>query len=367
MTGVDSRPTRAAYVLVVSASLLSQALFCWPLQIAIRAGQNAILVIPFAVGWSVMIAAASTRVMNVNLGARAQVLLRALDLAALSLLIVTDGFVVSMFCSMLRAVFYVETPRPALLLPLVGVATWAAWQGKWAAARVTSLWMPLLFIAAGIGIGLGLTNVGFGRAVIPNRTVLLLPIFQAVGVLAYAAVPLGVTIRQWIPEVQGRIRGRRSTLAVLMPWTLLTTLYAMSVTTLGADALVRVRWPLVFTLEQVTVDSAFFISRIGIGIIFGWTAATIVGGMIHLTTVGGWVSGGARRPSPGWGIVPAAVIIAGIALVVSSPTEATRWLIGFWDRFCAAYLIAEALVLFGVLVGPVMAARRATRLATHHP
>lgn len=300
------------------------------------AGSNALLVLVLAAGWAAVVAWLSLAT-GVQADARG---MPVLDAVAFVLILGIDITAVSLLGTMLQVFFFFDTPRWALLAPLLAMIGWWASRPLAVSSRIVVLWMPVLIGGSLLVAALGLSNVAYPAALWPSTLIRLPEVTGGLGVLAYMGVPLGVTLRQMGSRVQGA-RPVDGLAAVAMLGAILGTLYALTVATLGPAALVHLRWPVVFTLQQITLDSAFFISRVGIAVIFGWTLAFMLGALVHLAVISRVV-----QPTAWAAAVGATGILAG-ALLLSQPTVTTQWLIGIWDPLCVVYLVLE-LVMLGV-------------------
>jgi len=131
----------------------------------------------------------------------------------------------------------------------------------------------------------------------------------------------------------------------------LGALYVLTVGALGPVALTHVRWPVVFVLDHVTLDSAFFLSRIGIVVVFSWTLGVMLGLIVHLRLV--WTLVPVR---PGTRLGGSGILLAGWALVAlrlfPSPLASTRVLLRWLDPGAVWYLLVEMIIVGGMGSSP---------------
>lgn len=340
---------RASFVWTVTASIVAEALFVWPLHVVLAAGQNAILAVGLIGGWAVAIALAHPATRPSSAGLRQA--LRVLDVLGWLLLGAVDTVMLVSLMAMLKTFYFFETPLWALLLPFCALVGWAAAKPRGTAQRLATLWVPLLFAGSLLVVLLAMGNVHYPRTLLPNQTVHGGAVMQATAVMAYVVAPIGVTLRglgstvQTPPTAAVRLGGP------LLAWSFLTTLYLLVMGTLGPSALIHLRWPIVFMLDQVTVDSAFFISRVGIAVIFGWTLGIALGLLIHIDLMGEgvrhrWPSS-ATRP-----VVAGSVTLAWFvaALLIRTPATASTLLLSELDPIALGYLGIEALLLMIVVL-----------------
>lgn len=331
---------------VVSASVLGAGLFIWPLHMLLAAGQNASVSLGLALPWAMTMVYLNSvpRLM----GTRWNRMLMGLDLLALLLTWCVDGLMLNQLGSMLQTFFYFETPRIAVVLPLLLLVGWAVNRSPETVWRVVSFILPILLFSSLVIFALAFTNVHHWRPVAPNAVIVLGPILEGWGVLAYIGVPLGVTLRRVIPRLAAPPSRLIRVGSTVIPWLFLVVLYIVVAGSIGPDAMKDLRWPVVFTLDHVTLDSTFFLSRIGMVVIFSWTVGVSLALMIHLRL---FFSAVRMRPTSRW--IVTGLGLGGwaiVALAISSPAISSVYLVQDLDPLCRGYLVLELLLLVLVRV-----------------
>ncbi|NMP24094.1 hypothetical protein [Sulfobacillus harzensis] len=177
----------------------------------------------------------------------------------------------------------------------------------------------------------------------PNTVIALDPIDHALGIVTYVGMSVGITLR-----IAGRILAeppgwRMRVVAAAVPVAFFAMLYALAMGALGPIAITHVRWPLVFVLDHVTLDSTFFLSRIGILVVFSWTVGVATGLIVHVRmaqlSVGRW-------PRMARWISPTVVLCWFVAdLIIPSPHTATELILRWVNPGATVYLVLEMLVL----------------------
>ncbi len=331
-----------AYSSSLLASILAGSLFIWPLHIVLAAGQNADLVLVVAGGTMVIWTAIVPGV-----GREPTPVAAVLDGTALVLMMAVDGLILVSLGSMLQTFYFPETPRWALAGIFLAVVVGWTLRRPHSAPILAGLWVPLLLAGSLAMVGLAFTNLRFIRVLAPLPTIALRPLGLGLVVMAFVILPIPITLRRYGSQRQEVPRWRDRLIPALTAWALLGLLYAVVVGTLGPTALTHLRWPLVFTLDQVTLDSAFFLSRIGILVIFAWTLGAAIGVLVHFDVM---VSPSTGAGVPLWAVPAIGMVwFAGI-LLIPSPAWATWWLVHRVDFAAAGYLTLDALYSSMLLV-----------------
>lgn len=328
----------ALLVWAVVASVVAGGLFVWPLHLVMVAGQNSGVVL---VGFGLWLAAvALLHPGHEGFDGGWSTGYRALQVTACVGLMGMDGMILAELGGMLQTFYYFETPRWVLVLVIIGVVGWGA-RGRGATLwRTMFLWIPILLGITFLTLLIGLTNFHYGRAVLPNQVIVIPAQLRGFLVLAYLGLPFGATLRT-VRQVLGAPPAWGWRLgAIMAPWTLLAALYIVTMGSIGDQALIHLRWPVVFTLDHVTLDSTFFLSRIGLVVVFGWTMGVALGLMVHLRLVIEVAHDTVPRITPylPWG---AGVLWAVSTMLLPSPDVATQFLLTIVNPFSGLYLLIE--------------------------
>lgn len=350
-----------ALVWVVTASVLAGGLFVWPLHIVLVAGQNADLALVAAWCWGGLIALFQPPRDAVRGWTRR--LLTALDSVALLGIFSLDCIVLNQLATMLQSIYYYQTPKSALVLPLVAVIGVAVNRTPVSVWRMVTFFVPVLIVLS-LGIfGLALVNLHHPRAIFPIPDIALTSILQGLGIIAYVGVPVGVTLRRASARMAEQPTWRGRLVALALPAGFLGVVYAITMGALGPAALIDLRWPVVFVLDHVTLDSTFFLSRIGIVVVFSWTLGVAMGLAVHLRLL--WAVAPVRQSVRVIGSTVLLGIWGGSALVLNSPTTSTYLLLRWLDPMATWYLVVELAVLIGIrMVWMVRGYRRESTIGT---
>ncbi len=349
---------RRVLVWGVSASVLEAGLFVWPLHVVLMAGQNADLAVVAALGWGLLVITVTPH--RRPSGPISPRVFFGLDALALVGLWGLDGLLLNQLASMLQTFFYFDTPRCALVIPLMILIAWGVHRGPQVVWHVATLWVPALFGLSFAMFLLALVNVHHLRPALPNQVILIPPLVRGVGILAYMGLPLGVTLRHLLPRLDSPVSWSLRSSAIGLPWLFLAMIYVLVVGSVGPDAMATLRWPVVFALDHVTLDSTFFLSRVGIVVIFAWTVGVALGIMVHLRLTQAVLLPAA--PPRAW-ILTGVLLstMAGIALGITSPDVSSAILVHDLNPGCEAFLALELLTVSVVH----LAMRRAPSAARH--
>lgn len=356
------------FMAVIATGVVANLLFVWPDHVVSAAGENAV--------GSVLVVSALIVVSGVlhyewvsrlDLSKAATLwALRGVMGMGLILVAATDVGLASLLGHLLNTLFYPYTPLVGLAIPFIAIVVWLGVSSSELVARVTHFW----FFVGGIvllAISLiGTIHVTHGHPLWPH-VVYAMPMLHGIGIMAYMFLPVGPAVSLIAPRVNASVkRTRYAVLAgCLIAAAGLIIIYVLVIGILGPDTIMHLRWPLVYSLETITLDSTFFISRIGLAVIFFWTAVVSLGFAIHIH-LSGWA-----MTQGGW---PAVVASVGIALVLGASTvlfstasAATRWILQDVDPMAIVYLVLEHGVVLGWTMTGILVARRNGRLAETQP
>ncbi len=270
--------TPVSYAFTLGVSLVADALFVWPLHVVLAAGQNAILSMLMTALWAIFIILLPPRSHSSKWTSRVWQILNA---AGGILLSTIDSIMLASLVAMLRTFYFFNTPAWAFLISFALLVAWGSSQAPEAVPRVIMLWGPLLITISVSIMILALHNVQYPRAIWPNHVISLDTVFSGVLMMAYILTPIGLTIR-WLASPQNTVPVPKiRILGLFLGGGFLVAMYCITIGTLGPSALIHVRWPIVFVMNEITVDSAFFVSRVGIAVIFGWLTIMALGFLVH--------------------------------------------------------------------------------------
>lgn len=350
-------PGQFTAVLVTAA--VANMLFVWPDHVVSAAGEN-------AVGSVLMVSALimASGLLHLAWVTRldrsapvTQWAVRGLMALSLTLVAATDIGLASLFGHLLQAMFYPHTPLWGLAVPVLGIVVWLGVSSSEVVARVTHFWFVVGgSLLAGIAF-IALIHVSHGHPLWPHQ-MYVIPMLHGVGIMAHIFLPIGPTVALLAPRVNASVtRIRQGVLAGCgIAVGILIVIYVLVLSIVGPDTVMHLRWPLVYSLETITLDSTFFVSRIGLAVIFLWTAMVSLGFAIHIHLAGWAMTHG------GWPAVVTSVAIAGAlgasTLLFSTASAANRWILEDIDPVALVYLLLEHAVILGwVLVG-LLADRR---------
>lgn len=325
-------------VWATTASALSGELFVWPLHLVMAAGQNSVLVLIWVVLWMVTITLISPS--PTKLDGTWSTVHAWLQGVACVVLIAMDGIMLVELSGMLQTFYYFNTPRWALIFPIIVIAGWGARGISATLWRTISLWIPVLLSITFLILMISLTNVHFGQILLPNHVIILSNQLQGIFVVAYLGLPIGVTIRSLHPILAKPAPKPHRIWAAIAPWMVLSALYVVTMGSIGDQALTRLSWPVVFTLDHVTLDSSFFLSRIGLLVVFGWTVGVALGIMVHIRLLVIFSNTAAPRISH---YLPLSIGILWMieTFILKSPDSAAYLLTHMFDPVSSVYLLGE--------------------------
>ena len=339
------------YTTMLVAAIIGNVLFVWPGHVVAAAGEDALGSIGFVILGVLVSGLLHHQVVQRSQDIPAlRVPLRISAGLGMGLAALMDLALVTLLTQMLHTLFYADTPRWALLLPLLAMVAWGSGITLDALGRLMQLWVPLGGFVLAVIAAIGLIHATHVRPLWPQQWYLR-PMLQGTGVMAYLLVPVGPAVACLAPHVNaagGAIRRGFLAAGGVLSLTLLA-IYVLVTLMLGPNAIAHLRWPLVYSLETITLDSTFFISRVGLAVIFLWTAVVALAFAVHLRLTVLVVAPRARAV-PFW-LSGGLTSLYGIGLVVfPTPSASTHWILRDMDPIALGYLIVAQCVLTIALV-----------------
>ena len=331
-----------AIIWIAFAGIVTDGLFVWPLHIVMAAGQNADITLMLTGLWGIAVALLNPA--RENQPALWQMIFRGLNILGVLGVVILDAVMVSELSGMLQTFYYFETPRWVLSTPLLVASASAAMRRGNVPWRVVALWVPILAAGAVIILGISFTTVHHLRPLEPNQVVQVIPVIRAAGVEAFIGLSVGVTLRMASSFAAEPPSWAWRLVSIEIPILFFILLYVVAMGSLGPEALIQVRWPLVFVLDHVTLDSTFFLSRIGIMVILTWTIGMGMGFIVHLR-ITQWVVSYRWPRTARWTPIPVTGWWWVGSLLITSPHAATQIVLHWIDPVVPLYLGMELLIL----------------------
>ena len=338
MTVTDSKMAPSLLVWAVVASVVAGGLFVWPLHVVMVAGQDSGVVLVGVGLWWAVVALLSPG--SERFDGAWSTFNTVLQVTACVGLMVMDVVILAELGGMLQTFYYFETPRWVLILVIIGVVGWGARGRGPTLWRTVFMWIPVLLGITFVTLLIALTNVHYGRVLLPNQVIVISAQLRGFLVLAYVGLPFGATIRSVRHVLVAPSPWGWRLIATIVPWTLLAALYSVTMGSIGDQALVHLRWPVVFTLDHVTLDSTFFLSRVGLVVVFGWTMGVALGLMVHLRLLILVAHESVPRITPALPWVGVLFWTVG-TMLLPSPDVATRLLLTIFNPLSGIYLLVE--------------------------
>lgn len=337
-------------------AVIGNVLFVWPSHVVAAAGENALgSVVLILLG---LVVSGLLHHQGIRLAAErraVQWVLRGVTGTGLALVCLVDLALVALLTQMLHTLFYADTPRWALLLPFLPIMMWAGGITLDGLGRLTQLWVPVGGLVLATIAAIGLIHATHVRPLWPQQWYVT-PMVHGVGIMAYLLAPVGPTVVSLAPHVNATERATRPGFLVAAAVTGLTLLavYGLVIMMLGPNAIPQLRWPLVYSLETITLDSTFFISRVGLAVIFLWTAVVALAFAVHLRLSLQWLTPRRAAP-PVWLVGGLGMLYGAGILAFPTPSASTHWILRDIDPVALGYLLVEhGLLLLLLLVGPLL-------------
>ncbi|NMP24967.1 hypothetical protein [Sulfobacillus harzensis] len=356
------------YTTMLVTAIVGNIMFVWPHHVVSAAGENAlgsIVVLIAALMLSGLLH--HHAVWRATRHRLTRCLLTSAAGLSLTLVVGVDLALLALLLQLMGTLFYADTPRWALLLPLLGIMIWGAGIRLDALGRLTQLWVPLGGTMLAFVSAVALIHATHLRPLWPQNWYLT-PMGHGIANMAHLMLPVGPAVVVLAPRVNAarHIVRRAFLVAAGTISVMLLTIYALVMMMLGPNAIVQLHWPLVYSLETITLDSTFFISRMGLAVIFLWTAVVVLSFATHLRLIMQWLL--PRRATPPiWGIGGLGLLYSLAVVAFPTPSSATRWILHTLDPIALGYLILQHGLLAVWLGIDSLAQRRRQRTRTIAP
>lgn len=279
------------------------------------------------------------------------------------LCLLLDTAVLTLFTQMLATTFYPITPLWVMKLLIVGEAVWFASRSLSTLTRNIQLWLPLFAGMFFVLSGMALAHSPQGWALTPAPLTAVGPVGR--GVLAtwflWKQNEVASTAVHFV-RPQNMTLMRRLTLgAVAFQGAVVTTVYLITVGTLGPQAVSLLRWPLVYVLGNLSAHS-FYLSRPGLLILLIWTGSMVFYLAGNVFCMGVNFS---RLLTGSYQSSPPVILVVGLAIALSSlgiatPTEATHWVLDLFNPIDLSYSVG--IISLSILLSLVL-----SRIRRHRP
>ena len=275
----------------LAMSMVTGGVFIWPESVLFMAQNNSL----WAIGGSILLALAITSALLVwmNLTSPGIFVDRLYQtwgclawpwmLTYAGLRMVVDTALMTLFAQMLTAIFYPFTPLWVLKLIILAEAGWFAGRPLTVLSRNIQFWFPVMALSFFFLAALALGSVQSLWALWPSDQVVLTPLMQAVvGTwFLWTQNDVLVTIAHFVQPARARVIRKLAISAILFQSAVILLIYVITVGTVGPEAVMSLRWPLVYVLSNLS-SHTFYLSRPGLIILLTWSGAMVFFSASHL-------------------------------------------------------------------------------------
>jgi spore germination protein len=326
----------------LTMSMVTGGVFIWPEAVLSTAGNNAL----WAITGSIMLALATTAALFVWMSLTGPgIFVDRLHqtwgflawpwILSFSLLrVVLDAALVTLFSQMLSTIFYPLTPLWVLKLIILAEAAWFGGRRLTILSRNIQFWFPVLAFSFFLLASLAFGNVQSWWALRPSSHVVLTPLTQAViGTwFLWAQTDVLLTISHFMRPARAGLVRKLTVAAILFHSVVIVVIYMITVGALGPEAVMTLRWPLVYVLSNLS-SHTFYLSRPGLIILLTWTGGMVFFSASHLFCLGMNLSQLAARsfrwtPQISWG---AATVEFGGSFLLPSAAVASHVVLNVFD------------------------------------
>jgi len=332
--------SRSQFFFITAVSVIAGGIYIWPQAVLADAGLDAPWVILLSISSALAIVWLQTAWPAGLPGATALSRMRwiwgwlrwPLYFGVISLYLVLDGSLTSLFSQMLKTEFYPMTPLWAFSLTTLGLAGWLGAKSLAEFARNVQWWYPFLISALLLLAFMALGNLHQTDALRPSTIIALSPIIKGListmflWVQGDLVVTMGIRVRDtsW-----NQIR-RWAFGAIGLQGVVLILTYIVVVGSLGPTVPQMLEWPAIYVFSNLTVPT-LFISKPGLVIIITWVIALILNIGSHLACLSLNIQDGLSLSNRGR-IVTVWVLVLSVALItLQIPTPlVARHIVLYW-------------------------------------
>ena len=196
---------------------------------------------------------------------------------------VVDTALLTLFAQMITTVFYPMTPLWVLKLLVLIEAGWFGGRQLPVLSRNIQFWFPVLASSFFLLSIWSFGDVQNSWALWPSPHVVLTPVMQAViGTwFLWTQNDVLVTISHFLRPAKAALMRKLVVAAIGLQSVVLFVIYVVTVGSIGPEAVMSLRWPLVYVLSNVS-SHTFYLSRPGLIIMLTWTGGMVFFSATHL-------------------------------------------------------------------------------------
>ena len=251
----SDRITPGQYFWMVAVSVVAGGIYFWPQYLVSVAGTEGlyslVTVLAVAVGLTSLEAAAMK---HADAKTYATGLARIVPWLGLFLLcpfrsvvaIVLDGLILLLYALMMQAFYYPYTPYAVFQVAILLTAGWIGARNLAAVARFSQFWFPIVIALFVLATTFTLPHIRYLAAILPPAHLSIAPWVESVLGTWYLSSNANVvaTMANRVDWVGPRQSLWVTMAAIASQGLVILTLYAMTLWTLGPDAVARLYWPL---------------------------------------------------------------------------------------------------------------------------
>ncbi len=274
----------------LAMSIVTGGIFIWPQAVLSTAGNNAL----WAIIGSIMLALAITSALFIWMELTSSgIFVERLQqtwgflvwpwmLIYTLLRMAIDTALITLFAYMLTTIFYPFTPLWVLKLVILLEAGWFGGRQLTILSRNIQFWFPVLALTFFFLAALTIPNAETLWALWPSTHVILTPLMQAIiGTwFLWTQNDVFVTISHFVRPQKARLIRKLAMSAIIFQTIVILIIYLIAVGTIGPEAVMSLRWPLVYVLSNLS-SHTFYLSRPGLIILLTWTGGVVFYSAAH--------------------------------------------------------------------------------------
>ncbi len=196
---------------------------------------------------------------------------------------VVDAALLTLFAQMITTIFYPVTPLWFLKLIILVEVGWFGGRPLAILSRNIQVWFPVLALSFFILAAVALNSVQTLWALWPSPHVVLTPVMEAVvGTwFLWTQNDVLITVSHFMRPARARLVRKLTLAAIGFQGVVILVIYLITVGTVGPEAVMSLRWPLVYVLSNLS-SQTFYLSRPGLIILLTWSGGIVFFSATHL-------------------------------------------------------------------------------------
>lgn len=284
--------SRWQYFWMVAISTVAGGIYLWPQYLVQHMGPNGVFALLTSVGLATALLMLQVALAHrLNQATVLSGIRRLLPVLGIGLIfpisaitcLFTDLLLLVLYGQMMHNFFYPLTPIVVIDGLIAASAGWVAFRTLSAVARSVQFWFPIILLLTLVVVTFSIPNMTHLAALLPSSDFTLRPWVQ--GTIStwflFSNSSVVITLTPHVRWTHPRQAYTTVAAAMAMQASVLLIFYVVCLTTLGAPAVSRLWWPVIYVFSLISAQ-AFFFKGIGVFVLITWTSAIVLYLAVHL-------------------------------------------------------------------------------------